>query len=166
MNEEPKDYELPVCPYCNKEAECEHLFATYDALDNYIMDGYLIDKMEPLIAKVREYFGKHLSGQEVKEDIFEPQDGLFDECWSNILQNIEYYVSRNEAYDMESVVNGYDATRLVISALTIDPVKAYEPMGPFLGYTYSYYTDEDHEEYYKMMLEIRIEDFLGIHKIR
>jgi len=165
MNEEPKDYELPVCPYCNKEAECEHLFATYDALDNYIMDGYLIDKMEPLIAKVREYFGKHLSGQEVKEDIFEPQSGCFADCWSNILENIEYYTGRNEAYDMESVVTDYDAIRLIIFALPMDPVKAYEPMGPFLGYTYSYYTDEDLEENYKMMLEIIIEDSLGINKI-
>lgn len=166
MNEEPKDYEFAVCPYCKKEADCEHLFAVYDAIDNYFLDGYLVDKMEPMIEKVREFFRKHLADREVREDIFEPQDDFFEDSWANILENIEYYTERNEAYDIESIVTDYEVTHLVFCALTLDPVKAYEPMGPFLGLTYSFYTDEDHKEYYDLFLNRLLDYYLEDHTVQ
>ncbi len=162
MSEEPKDYEYAICPYCKKVADCEHLFVVFDAYDGSVVGGYLFDKMEPLLEKVREFFKDHLARCGVRKDSMEPLDYSVIELWEEMFEGISYYQKNNEKYDMSLVISDRSAISVILCLLPMDAVKAYEPAGMHLGLTYSYYTDENHEENYEAILNSTIYTYLNL----
>ncbi len=58
MDEETE--EPTTCNICGSE-ECNHRFAIYDETFGSLDDGYLVDKEDKLVDKIRKHFQMHIA---------------------------------------------------------------------------------------------------------
>lgn len=153
MKKEIEDYENPTCPFCGSKDLCTHLFGSYDIL-NYSLDGgYLYDKEGPLIKKIIEFFRKHILVYGFQKDSF-IEGSISSQIWEKLLEEKENCKQINEEFDLETCLPyGLAVLAIFYSYPYFELVEAHEPFGPFLGWSYNFYTDKNHKKVYQEITE-------------
>ena len=151
-----------LCPYCSSPDVCEHFFATYDPCGGTIPEGFLKDKLNPLIDVIAKFFKNHISLYGLNKESITDDCYWVEQLWNEILHLHKYYTSSNIEFEFTDLIDHGAACRVILDVSYLERVSYENSDEDSCGDYFTLYTDEDPYEVYNHLL-VSLENYLALH---